>query len=120
MYKRISSTHLHLESTSFSSPLFTLQNMEVIIRRVPPRVTLCTEWSSKQDQVLGNRSVNDKHVSHCSSRVIPNPFPSVWGVGFGNDRLSRRIREEGSRGEGVVDGEIGMGLFERSNNVGED
>lgn len=93
--------------------------MEVIVCRVPPRVTFCTEGSTEQDQVLCDRGVDDKHVSHGTSRVVPYPFSLVRGVTLGDDRLGRRVGQERGRREVRVDRETRVGLLERGYEVRE-
>lgn len=86
---------------------------------MPPRVTFCTERSTEQDQVLCDRGVDDKHVSHGASRVVPYPFSLVRGVTLGDDRLGRRVGQERGRREVRVDRETRVGLLERGYEVRE-
>lgn len=68
---------LHLKCARLERPLFAMQNMEIIIRRVQTGMPLRTEGSPKYDQVFRDRGVYNVHGTHGTSCVIECPFGGV-------------------------------------------
>jgi hypothetical protein len=94
---------LHDERVPRRRPLLTLEDVEVVVRRVPARVSLGAQRRAEHDQVLGHARVQDVHAAHGAAGVVEDPL--------GRERrdllrraLLRRERREGRR-RGRVRGE---------------
>ena len=68
---------LHLERTWPERPLFTNENVEVIIRSVQSTVSLRTERCTKDDEIFGDGRVNDVHGTHGTTSVVKHPFRGI-------------------------------------------
>jgi len=72
--------------------LSTVQDIEVVIRSVAARVTLCSDGGAEDNQVLGNTyacqpihftlkkggwihtSMDDVHSAHCTAGIVKHPL----------------------------------------------
>jgi hypothetical protein len=61
----------------FKSPLFALQNVEVVICRVTACVAFCAERCAEYDEVLGYGGVDEVHGAHSATGVVEEPFVCV-------------------------------------------
>ena len=71
-------------------PLLTMEDMEVIVRRVKAGVSFGAEWGAEYDEVFSDGGVDDVHGTHGTASVVEHPFLGVGvesddagGVGFG-------------------------------------
>lgn len=83
--------------------------MKIIIRRMPPRMSLRPQRRPKHNQILRNTRMNKVHTPHRTTSVIEDPFVLVWT----HSRLDAGIIWEGGRGD--VAGSVG--LLERGDDV---
>lgn len=70
-----------LERTCRERILATRQDVEVVVCGVSSSVTLGSNGSSEEDQVLGDGSMNDVHASHSTTGIVKHPF------GFGTEMI---------------------------------
>lgn len=106
-------THLGFQLARQKGRLHTLQDVEIVVGGMPPRVSLGTDGRTEDDQVpdcreytilpstfharhdlgssaedsLGDGSVYDVHAPHSPSSVVPDPLVPVEEI-----RLDLRIR----------------------------
>ena len=78
------------EISRLKDPLFTLEDVEVVVGGVKTGMSLGTKRGAENDQVLGDGRVDDIHRTHRTSRVVEHP---LRGVGIEND--GRRCFLEG-------------------------
>lgn len=69
---------LHLQLARLECPLFPDQNVEIVVRRVDPRVPLRAERGAKDDEVFSDAGVDNIHRAHCAACVIEDPLGLVW------------------------------------------
>ena len=93
----------HLQRARPERPLFSNQNIEIVVRGVQSRMTFRSQWCAEDDQVLGDARVDDVHGTHSAARVAEHPFLLVWV----KPDLSRWVRC-GQVGDDVVDHGIGV------------
>ena len=55
-------------------PLFTLEDVEVVVGGVKTGVSLGSKRGAEYDQVLGDRRMNDVHGAHSASGVVEYPL----------------------------------------------
>jgi len=68
---------LHLELPGSERPLFSNQDIEVIVCGVQPRVALRPEWGAKDNEIFGDAGMDDVHCAHRAARVIEHPLSRV-------------------------------------------
>lgn len=68
------STHFHGEVRRRERPLLPLQDVEVIIGRMPARVSLRSNWRSEYDKILGDAGVYYIHGAHSTAGVVEDPL----------------------------------------------
>lgn len=66
--------------TSFVRCLLTLKNVKVVIGRMSARVAFRADRRTEDDQVLGDRGVQDEHGPHSSSGIVEHPFTAVLEI----------------------------------------
>jgi hypothetical protein len=74
-------SHMSMNNTYFTAdiassicPLFTFKNNKVIIGTETTSVALSTNWGTEDDDIFGQRSVQNPHATHCAASVVENPF----------------------------------------------
>jgi hypothetical protein len=95
---------LHDERVPRRGPLLALEDVEVVVRRVPAGVALGPQRRAEHDQVLGHARVQDVHGPHGAARVVEDPLGRerrdlVRGALLGGQRREgrRRGRVRGER-----------------------
>lgn len=68
----------HLELTGTESPLFSHENMEVIVRSVNASVSLGSKWRTEDNKVFCDARVDDVHRAHGTSSIIK--YPVLVGI----------------------------------------
>lgn len=63
-------------------PLLALEDVEVVVGRVPAAVALGAQRRAKDDQVLGDAGVDDVHATHGAPGIVEHPL--------GRERGNRR------------------------------
>lgn len=99
----------HLQRARRKRPLLSDQDVKIIIAGMQPRVALRAEGCAKDDEVLGDRGVDDVHRAHRATGVAEHPFVLAR---VECDTLAVPAR----RGE--VGGKGGLGVFGRE--IGDD
>lgn len=66
--------HLRSELAWQRCGLGTLQNGKPVVRKVHTTVALVTRGSSKKDQVLRERRMQNKHLAHGAASIVENPI----------------------------------------------
>ena len=64
----------HLQRARSKGPLFSNQDIEIVISGVQPRVSLRPQRRAKDDQVFGDTCVDNVHGAHCAAGVVEYPF----------------------------------------------
>ena len=64
----------HFQRTGSKGPLFSNQDVEIIISGVQPRVSLRPQRRAKDDQVFGDACVDDVHGAHGAASIVEYPF----------------------------------------------
>lgn len=62
--------------------MLALENMKVVIGRVASRVTFSSNGGAEDDEVFGQRGVNNVHGSHGTTGIVPNPLVTVSELGL--------------------------------------
>lgn len=84
-------------------PLLALEDIEVVVGRVPAAVALGAQRRAKDDQVLGDAGVDDVHAPHGAARVVEHPLRWEWRnrregtPDFSSFRAHRRRRKRALR-----------------------
>ena len=93
---------LPAEITSLVRRLLALEDEEVVVGRVPSRVAFGPYGGTEDDQVLGDRSVQDEHGAHSASSIVEDPFSTVLEIGsearlrvVGHKVVNKRLDEDG-------------------------
>lgn len=68
---------LHLQCAGFKGPLFTDQDVEIIVCGVQSGVALRAKGGAKNNEVFRDGRVNDVHGTHGAPSVVKNPFGGV-------------------------------------------
>ena len=58
-------------------PLLTMEDMEVIVRRVKAGVSFGAEWGAEYDEVFSDGGVDNIHGTHGTASVVEDPFGFV-------------------------------------------
>lgn len=66
--------HLHLQCTRAKRPLLAAQDVEVVVGGVQARVPLRAQRRPEDDEVLGDRRVDDVHRTHRAAGVVEDPL----------------------------------------------
>ena len=84
----------HLQLAWLKHPLLADKDMEIIVGKVKPHMTLHAKQRAKDDEVLSDARVDDVvHRAHCTAGFVEHPFGAV--------RVERHARI------GIDGGEIG-------------
>ena len=102
------SIYLLLNVPRAERPLLTMEDMEVIVRRVKAGVSFGAEWGAEYDEVFSDGGVDDVHGTHSTTSVVEDPF---FGIGVEGDELVITPREADACGgeEGGWEGRGGRG-----------
>lgn len=106
-------------------PLRALEDEEVIVGGMPPRVTLGAERRAEDDDVLGDARVDQVHAAHAAARVVEHPFARERRDLLRAQRLARQRRGGGGgrrrvRGERVRCHVRSVGFLEAADDVVHD
>lgn len=69
---------LHLKLTGSESPLFSNENMEIIVRGVNASVSFGSKWCTEDNKVFCDARVDDVHRAHGASSIIE--YPVLMGI----------------------------------------
>lgn len=69
---------LHRQIGRGKRPLFTDEDIEVVVRSVHSRMALCSNRRAEHDKVLGDAGVDNVHGTHRAARVVEHPLLRVW------------------------------------------
>lgn len=64
---------LHSQRMGGSSPLFAFEDVEVVVGGMTASVAFCAEWRAEDDEIFGQRRVQDIHASHGAAGVVEEP-----------------------------------------------
>lgn len=81
------------------SPLLPLHDVEIIVRGMPPRMSLGAQRRAEHNQILRQRRMQHVHAPHCAARVVVEPLGGQRGA------LRRGVVRRGGRG-GCRDGGV--------------
>ena len=62
------------EFARLEDPLLALEDVEIVVGGVKTGVPFGSKWGSENDQVLGDRGVDDVHCAHRAPGVVENPL----------------------------------------------
>ena len=62
--------YLFRQASSRISRLLAMQDMEIVICRVPPSMALCAYRAPKDNEVFRDTRMDDIHSSHSAARIV--------------------------------------------------
>lgn len=67
----------HLQASWLESPLFTDENIEIVVYGMEPSVPFGAQRRSENEYVLCNTGVDDIHSAHSTASIVEDPFGFV-------------------------------------------